>query len=162
MKENAHFSSPVSHFHFLFPGFTSSHSGRGANSGHDKLKISIFRYQQLQSAKLPLQTPESMAQLQTKLHYHTHIVSQYLASLIEKYCTKNFSISVYLFSYIYFLTQLLVSVVFLIAKTSKTLKHNKIVLCSIYTLIEGLRLKTGIKRFPYILRKRSLSSGISI
>ena len=35
----------------------------GANSGHDELKIRIFRYEQLQSAKLPLQTPESMAQL---------------------------------------------------------------------------------------------------
>ena len=67
-------------------------SGR-ANSGHDELKIRIFRYEQLQSAKLPLQTPEGMAQLQPTFHCHAHsflVADQYLASLIEKYCTKNF------------------------------------------------------------------------
>ena len=43
----------------------------GANSGHDKLKIRIYRDEQLQSAKLSLRTPISMAQLQLTFHYHT-------------------------------------------------------------------------------------------
>ena len=44
----------------------------GTNSGHDKLKIRIFLHEQLQSTKLALRTPKSMAQLQPTFHHHAH------------------------------------------------------------------------------------------